>query len=162
MTIRSSPKKAAVRTMAGEALAHGGTGAGGGEPRRLGEDGHPPSAVRDGERARERPEGAAQHGALHPIQEQGVVDDADAAADVIDRAAGECAPGERRRDEPEGGPAVDRDRAVVQGGESALEPAAERLLGRRVDEQVRAERALQLLVRVGDRGVEPVDARGRK
>ena len=50
--------------------------------------------------------------ALHVVEQQRVVDHADPAADVLDRAAGERAPGEGRRDEAEGRPAVDRDRAV--------------------------------------------------
>ena len=132
----------------------GGAGARAHEPRRLRQHREPTGAEGRGRRAGERPERAARDRSLDAVEQQGVVHDADAALDVVERRAGEPAPGERRGQVSERRPRVDRDRAVAQVGDRALEAVAERRLRRRVDEHVGAERAGEPLVGVRDGGVE--------
>ena len=113
----------------------------------------PPPLITGSDRGKGR-NGPRSTGALHAVEQQRVVHDADAAADIVEGVSGESAPGQGRGDEADRRPSVDRDRAVPQLSDGALEPGAERFLRGRVDQQVGAEGALQLVVRVRDRGVE--------
>src|SRR5690606_1801527 len=117
---------------------------------RLRQDRETSAAVRTGQRPRERAERTAYDGSLDAIQQQRIVDDADSAAHIRERVTGERAPGERRRDETEGGPRVDGDRSVAQLGDRPFEAVTQRSLRRWIDEHVRTERALQFVVRMGD------------
>src|SRR5690606_10533443 len=78
----------AVGAEARQALADLRTCARGDEPRRRGQDRHSAAAVEYRQRSGERPERAADDRALHMIEQQRVVHDADTAADVVDGVAG--------------------------------------------------------------------------
>ena len=85
--------------------------------------------------------------------------DPDAARGVVDRAAGEGAPGGGRGEEAEGRPRIDRDRSVAEVGESPLEPVAQSLLRLGIDQHVGTESAHESFVGMGDGVVEELLAR---
>ena len=72
-------------------------------------------------RARRGPERSAHDRTLRVLEQQGVVDDADATLDVIQGVTGERAPARALREVADAGPGIDRDRAVAQLGDRVLQ-----------------------------------------
>lgn len=99
-------------------------------------------------------EGRAHHGLLDVLQHEGVVDEADAAADRLPGVARVGAPGRVAEQETDGGPAVDAEGAVAQPGDGRLHHGPVGPLGGRVDDQGRAERAGEGVVCEVDGGAQ--------
>lgn len=73
---------------------------------------------REPDRLWENAEGGADDGLLGLVEHQGVVHDAGAGLDVLRGMAGEGSPGGDHEAVADGGPVVDGDGAVAQGGDS--------------------------------------------
>ncbi len=102
-------------------------------------------------RLRDDAEGLLQNAALDPIKHVGVVDETDAALNILQRVPGKGAPGRFDQAKDQARPGVDGDRAVFQTDEELFEAAAAHGLdGLGVDDDVGAERALKLVVTIAD------------
>ena len=96
------------------------------------------------QRAGERGECAADHGAFGPFQHEGVVHDAGSRFDVVACIAGERTPGSTIEGEGNTDPGVDGDCAVTKVMDGALQSGRVLFGGRGVDDQVGPEIAFEV------------------